>query len=144
LTGKFLPETVKLFAGRWWALFLRGLAAVAFGLFEFAWPYVTIASLLCSLGFYALVYGIFSLVAAIGRRPIRGPWVLALEDIVGVGAGSATLRPTAITAMSLVFFVSIWAIATGVLRITEAIHLRREMSGDVWLALSGVVAVLFA
>jgi len=37
--------------------------------------------------------------------------------------------------------VWLWAIATGVLRIAEAIRLRKEIRGDIWLALSGIVTV---
>jgi uncharacterized membrane protein HdeD (DUF308 family) len=44
----------------------------------------------------------------------------------------------------LVFFISIWAMATGFLRIAAAIRLRKEISGELWLALSGVISVLFA
>jgi uncharacterized membrane protein HdeD (DUF308 family) len=39
------------------------------------------------------------------------------------------------------FFVWLWAIPTGTLRIAEAIRLRKEIPGDVWLALSGVATV---
>jgi uncharacterized membrane protein HdeD (DUF308 family) len=45
--------------------------------------------------------------------------------------------------MVLIFFVWIWAIATGIVRIAEAIRLRKVISGEVWLALSGVVTLLF-
>jgi uncharacterized membrane protein HdeD (DUF308 family) len=37
-----------------------------------------------------------------------------------------------------------WALATGVLRIIEAVRLRREIQGEVWLMLGGVASVLFA
>jgi uncharacterized membrane protein HdeD (DUF308 family) len=40
--------------------------------------------------------------------------------------------------------MSIWAVALGFLRIAEAMLLRKEISGEMWLALSGVVAILFA
>jgi len=70
--------------------------------------------------------------------------LLALEGIVGVWAGVVTLRSPALSAAVLVFFISIWAMATGFLRIAAAIRLRREISGEVWLALSGVLSVLFA
>jgi hypothetical protein len=38
--------------------------------------------------------------------------------------------------MAFVFLVWLWAIATGLLKITEAIRLRKEIPGDIWLALS--------
>jgi uncharacterized membrane protein HdeD (DUF308 family) len=44
----------------------------------------------------------------------------------------------------LVFFISIWAMTMGFLRIATAIRLRKEISGELWLALSGVLSVLFA
>jgi len=133
----------SLFAGRWWTVLLRGIIAVAFGVLAFAWPGVTLASLVLLFGFYALADGIFSLLAAIGgRRDDR--WLLALEGIIGIWAGVVTLRAPAITAMVLVFLISIWAMATGFLRIAAAVRLRKEISGEMWLALSGVLSVLFA
>jgi uncharacterized membrane protein HdeD (DUF308 family) len=48
------------------------------------------------------------------------------------------------TAMVLMFFIWVWALATGILRICEAIRLRKEISGEVWLALSGVILIVFA
>jgi uncharacterized membrane protein HdeD (DUF308 family) len=45
--------------------------------------------------------------------------------------------------MVLIFFIWVWAIATGILRIAEAIRLRKEISGEHWLALSGAVTLVF-
>jgi uncharacterized membrane protein HdeD (DUF308 family) len=47
-------------------------------------------------------------------------------------------------AMASFFWVWLWAIAAGILRIAEAIRLRKEIPGDVWLALSGVARYLSA
>jgi uncharacterized membrane protein HdeD (DUF308 family) len=69
--------------------------------------------------------------------------ILAVESILGVGAGIVTLRNQSATAMVLIFFVWAWAITTGILRIFEAIRLRRKITGEVWLAPSGVVTLLF-
>ncbi len=138
-------EMLSLFAGRWWAVLLRGIVVLAFGVLAFAWPGVTVATLVLLFGFYALMDGIFSLVSAIGgRRRREDRWLLVLEGIVGLWAGIVTLRSPAITAVALVFFISIWAMATGFLRIVAAMRLRKEISGEVWLALSGVLSVLFA
>ncbi len=137
--------TAGLFAGRWWAVILRGLAAIAFGALAFGWPGVTIATLVLLFGFYALIDGFFSVVAAIaGSRPREDRWLLALEGIIGIWAGVITLRAPAITALALVFFVSIWAMATGFLRVAAAIRLRKIITGEVWLALSGILAIAFA
>ena len=138
-------EIAGLFAARWWAVILRGIVAIAFGVLAFAWPGVTVATLVLLFGFFALVDGVFSLLTAIGgRRHREDRWLLALEDIVGIWAGIVTLRAPALPAMVLVLFISIWAMATGFLRIAAAIRLRKVVSGEVWLALSGVLSVLFA
>ena len=137
------PNTAGLFVGHWWTVVMRGLTAVVFGLLAFAWPHLTLATLVLLFGFYALIHGTFSLIAAIGNRQTGDRWLLALEGVVGIWAGIVTLRTPSTTAMVLIFFVWVWAIATGILRIAEAIRLRKEISGEVWLALSGVVTILF-
>ncbi len=140
-----VPDLTGLFARRWWTVLLRGVIAIAFGIVAFAWPAVTLSTLVLLFGFYALVDGVFSLFAVIGGRHRReNRWLLALESIVSIWAGIVTLRAPALTAVVLVFFISIWAMATGVLRIVAAIHLRKEISGEVWLALSGLLSILLA
>jgi uncharacterized membrane protein HdeD (DUF308 family) len=124
---------------------LRGIVAILFGAMAFAWPGVTLATLVVLFGIYALLDGIFSLASAFGgQRAREDRWLLALEGVIGLWAGVVTLRAPAITAMVLVFLISIWAMATGFLRIFAAIRLRKEISGEIWLALSGVLSVLFA
>jgi uncharacterized membrane protein HdeD (DUF308 family) len=131
--------------GRWWTVVLRGVMAVAFGVLAFTWPGVTIATLVLLFGAYAFIDGIFSLISAIfGRNLHDDRWLLAIEGVIGLWAGIVTLRAPQITAFVLVFFVSIWAMATGFLRIAAAIRLRKVISGEVWLALSGILSVLFA
>jgi uncharacterized membrane protein HdeD (DUF308 family) len=138
------PVIRGLFTRRWWVVLLRGVIAVIFGLMAFAWPHLTVATLVLLFGWYALIHGISSIAAAIGYRPEAGNrLLLVLEGVVGIWAGIVTLRSPTVTAVVLIFFVWIWAIATGVLRIIEAIRLRKEIRGEVWLALSGVVTVVF-
>ena len=138
------PLNDGLFVGRWWVVVLRGLAAVAFGVITLASPDLTLTTLVFLFGYFALVYGLFSLIAAIGgRRQGAARWLLALEGVIGLLAAIVTLRTPSTTAMVLIFFIWVWAIATGLLRIFEAIRLRKEISGVVWLALSGVLGVLF-
>ena len=133
-----------LFVGRWWVVLLRGLTAAAFGVLAFAWPHGRISRLALLFGLYALVHGILSLAGGASSRGQR--WdrlLLGFEGIVGIWAGAMTLHTSSPTPMAFAFMLWLWAIATGTLKIAEAIRLRKELSGDIWLALGGVLMVLF-
>ena len=41
------------------------------------------------------------------------------------------------------FFIAVWALATGALRIVEGVQLRKEITGEVWLILGGLASVGF-
>jgi uncharacterized membrane protein HdeD (DUF308 family) len=133
----------ELFEGRGWVVMLRGLTAVAFGVLAAAWPDMSLRRLVVLFGIYALLHGGLSLAAAAGHRGQRGCLLLAAEGLVGLFAGILTLKTRSASPMAFVFLVWLWAILSGVLRMAEAIRLRKSLSGDVWLLLSGVVIVLF-
>ena len=81
------PQPIlPMIAGNWWALLLRGIAAVLFGLAALLWPGLTLYVLIIFFGAYALVDGVLAIVAGIrgteGRR-----WLLLSEGILGVLAG---------------------------------------------------------
>jgi uncharacterized membrane protein HdeD (DUF308 family) len=134
---------LRLFVRHWWTLLLRGLIAIIFGLLAFTWPGLTARVLVLMFGLYALSDGIFCLVSAAGSgRDDR--WLLVLEGIVGLWAGLVMLRSPSLTAVVLIFLMSIWAMATGVLRLAAAFRLRRAIPGEFWLAFSGILGVLFA
>lgn len=141
----YSTNAIGLFLGQWWTVLVRGFAAVAFGVLVFAWPHLTVATLVLLFGLFALTHGTFSLIAAIAnRQKTRSRWLTAFEGVIGIWAGIVTIRSPLMTAMVLMFFVWVWALATGILRICEAIRLRKEISGEVWLALSGVILIVFA
>src|SRR6202162_3165334 len=102
-TGTELRRTtcmLQLLALRWWALALRGVIAVLFGLLTFFIPGVTLISLVLLFGFYAILDGIFDIVSAM-QAPSRH-WPLLVEGIVGIVAGIVTFMWPGITAMLLI------------------------------------------
>jgi len=136
---------IGLFARNWWLVLLRGIIAIVFGILALRRPGITLGALVLLFGVYALIDGLFSLFHAIAGWSHRDDrWLLVLEGLIGIGAGFVTLQAPGITAVALVFFIAVWALATGVIRIIEAIRLRREISGEFWLILSGIAAVVFA
>ncbi|MHC5537516.1 HdeD family acid-resistance protein [Singulisphaera rosea] len=87
--------------GDWWALALRGLAAILFGVAAFTWPGLTLVALTLLFGVYALVDGVFTLVAAIrGRTGVLPWWALLFEGLIGIGAGMLTLAWPGLTVLA--------------------------------------------
>src|ERR1700722_10623690 len=105
----------------WWALVLRVMAGIAFGILTFAWPGITLLSLVLLFGAYALVDGVVSLagaIRAIGRHERWG--VLVMEGITGILAAIITMVWPGITMVGLVFLVAAWSLVTGALETTSA------------------------
>ncbi len=129
---------VGTLAQHWWVVLLRGIAAILFGLIAFARPGITIAVLVLIWGAYALVDGIFEVVA--GVRAKYGS--LILLGVLGIAAGVVTFFWPAITAVALLYIIAFWAIVAGILQIAAAVRLRREIEGEWLWILSGVCTVI--
>ncbi len=125
-------------AQHWWVVLLRGIAAILFGLMSYAWPGVTLAVLVLIWGAYALVDGIFEVVAGVRAR--YGS--LILLGILGIAAGVVTFFWPGITAIALLWIIAFWAIVAGVLQISAAVRLRKEIQGEWLWILSGVCTVV--
>ena len=78
-----------------------------------------------------------------GRDDNESWWVLLLEGLLGIAFGVITYQAPGITALMLLLYIGFWAIATGVMRIILAVRLRHEITGEWWMALGGVVSILF-
>ena len=129
----------------WWAVALRGVAAVLFGLIALVWPTITLLALVVLFGAYVLVDGLIALaVAAFGGRGAMGRrgW-LVFEGITGIIMGVLTFAWPDITTLVLLWFIAAWALVTGALEIVAAIRLRREIEGEWLLGLGGALSVLF-
>lgn len=123
----------------WWALLIRGIAAVLFAILAFVWPGLTVAALVLLWGAYAIVDGIFAIVWGARSRW----WSLLLLGILGVAAGLTALFMPGMTALILLMFIAAWAVVRGILEIAAAIRLRREITGEWLLILSGLLSVAF-
>ena len=134
-----------LLTRQWWLVILRGVLAVVFGALCFAMPGMALATLVLLFGAYALVDGVFMIVAAArGWSQREDRWLLLIIGLLGVGVGVLTFIAPGLTAVGLLLYIAAWALATGVLSIVAAIRLRREITGEVWLVLSGIASIAFA
>ncbi|GII92899.1 HdeD family acid-resistance protein [Sinosporangium siamense] len=131
------------FASSWWAILVRGIAAIVFGVLALIWPAITILTLVFLFGVFVLVNGVFAILGAI--RGVSGDsraW-LALSGVVGVLVGIAVLVWPGITTVVLLFLIALWAIVTGVLEIISAIRLREAIQQVPLLILAGIVSIVF-
>ena len=139
-----LASITEVLARNWWAIALRGVVAIMFGVNAWAMPVVTLAALVLLYGSYALVDGVFSVIAAVsGRSGARPSWTMLLAGLVSIAAGLVTFFMPGLTAIALVYVIAAWAIARGVFEIGAAVHLRKAITSEWWLGLSGALSIVF-
>jgi len=102
-------------ARNWWALLIRGIAAVIFGILAWVWPGATWYAIAILFGAYALVDGIFALVAAVraAEAHLRW-WPLLLEGIVGIVIAGITFYDVRVTLLALYWTIAAWAFLTSI------------------------------
>jgi len=135
-------ETLKR---HWWVSVIRGIAAIVFGVVAFAYPGLTLATLVIFFGAWVLVDGVFRVIGAIGGRASDPEWGFHLIiGIVGIIIGFLTFHAPLITALALIIYIGAWALMIGATEIALAIKLRREIKGEWFLILMGLASILFA
>jgi uncharacterized membrane protein HdeD (DUF308 family) len=133
----------NVLARNWWAVGLRGLAAIIFGILAFIQPGLTLTVLVLLYGAFALWDGVFAIISGVWHRhQNKRWWIVALEGLVSIIAGVIALLVPGLTAIVLVYVIAAWSIITGVLAIVTAIRLRKEITGEWLLMLTGVLSVL--
>ncbi len=133
-----------IFSRNWRLLLLRGIIAIVFGILAGVLPQISLEVLILLFGAYVLADGALGVWSAIsGHKEHEHRWVLLLWGLVGVGVGILTFLAPGITTEALMFYIAIWAIATGVLEIIAAIRLRKEITGEWLLILGGLTSIAF-
>jgi uncharacterized membrane protein HdeD (DUF308 family) len=127
----------------WWGLLLRGLLALAVGVFILWRPMDSIAAFALVIAIWALFSGIVQIVHAFDLRGLYDHWwVMLLSGLVSAIFGIAALYYY--PALSLAFVVvwaSLWLILTGIFATYIAILERRvDLSSWGWTLIFGLVA----
>ena len=135
---------VHVLARNWWALLIRGIAAVIFGILAFLWPGATIVAIGILFGVYAFIDGVFAIVAAVRAAEAHARWwPLLIEGIVGLVIAGITVYDIGITLLALYFTIAAWAFITGILEIAAAVQLRKALANEVWLIIGGLASIAF-
>ena len=135
---------IQALTRNWWTWLIRGIAAIIFGVLAWIWPAPSWVAIGILFGAYALVDGVFAIVATIRAAETHQRWwPLLLEGIVGLLIVAITFYDVRITLFALYFTIAAWAFLTGILEIVAAVHLRKHISNEIWLIVAGLASIAF-
>jgi uncharacterized membrane protein HdeD (DUF308 family) len=133
----------EVLADNWWAVGLRGVLGILFGLICLLTPGIALGAFVILFAAYMLVDGAFAIVSGIKAARNGERWgLLILEGIVDIAAGVIAVLWPAITLVALIWLVAIWAIVSGALMLGAAFTLNID-HGRWWLALGGIASLIF-
>lgn len=131
-------------ARNWWALLIRGIAALIFGILAFLWPGATGFALVILFGAYAFVDGVFALISAIRAAESHERWIaFAIEGIIGLVIAAIVFFHPAIAAIALYITIAAWAILTGIFELIAAFQMRALIPNEWMLILGGILSIVF-
>lgn len=135
---------LKMLFKNWWMILLKGTLLIIFGILAFLRPGITMTSLVIWFAAFMIADGVISLAAVISNWNSReDKWLLVAEGALGVLLGILIFRRPVIFEVFIAYLIGFWAIFSGISKIAMAIQLRKEMEGEGWLVLSGILSILF-
>jgi uncharacterized membrane protein HdeD (DUF308 family) len=114
--------------GRSWPYVLQGIVGIGAGVLTFMWPGVTALALVWFIAAWAIVTGVFEIVAAVRlRKVVKGEWLLALSGALSVAFGLLVFAFPAAGAVGIAFLLGAYAVAAGLILLMLGIRLRSRV-----------------
>jgi uncharacterized membrane protein HdeD (DUF308 family) len=136
-------EPSQRLARNWWAVLIRGLAALVFGVVAFIMPAATILVLLLFFAGYVLVDGIFAIFAAIRAASEHHRYaLLLLEGIFDLALAAAIILWPFEAFLGIIYITAAWAIVTGGFMLVGAFRMTPH-HGKIWFVLGGVASIVW-
>jgi uncharacterized membrane protein HdeD (DUF308 family) len=138
----------SLLSRNWGWFIIRGILALVLSVVAVLFPVSALFAFTMVFAAYAGADGLLSIIAGLRGASRRKEqwWALVLRGIIGIAVAVLfVLMPLAATvsyALVTLGVLSAWAILTGMLELTAAIRLRKEIKGEWLLGLSGVLSIL--
>jgi len=139
---------VELFSKYRWSFIARGTIGFLSGLIILSWAGSSLHLLVLFFGIFALLQGILSVAPGLSKLGGRIYFFL-IEGIVGIlagvfiflGPGIGRMLWPQIATRTLLFFISFWALLTGVAELIGSFLLPGEMKQRWAITLSGLVCL---
>lgn len=115
----------------WWMPLLLGIVAIGAGVIAVIHPTLSVMILVLLIGAHAMISGILDIAMAIRlRKAIRHEWLLVLTGAAAILFGILAFLFPGAGALAIVWMISIYALATGMLLVALAFRLRSTMPAE--------------
>lgn len=133
----------------WWALMLRGVLAIAFGVSALFCR--SLSSLAYLFGIFALSQGVLCSIPAFAASS-RGTLLAKIEGMMGIlvallallGSSIGALLWPSVSNVTFLIYIISWMVVTGVVALAMLIRLRGESAGSSYMGLSAVLCLIFS
>ncbi len=116
---------------RWGVLVFEGIAGIIAAVVTFAWPAITAIALVFIVATWAIVTGIFEIVAAVRlRKYIKGEWLLVLGGVASVVFGILLTLSPLLGALVLAIWLGVYALIFGAMLVGLGLRLRTWSQGQ--------------
>jgi uncharacterized membrane protein HdeD (DUF308 family) len=128
ITNLFIGFSRTRAGGPSWAHVVQGLVGIGAGVLAFLWPGITALALVLFIATWAVVTGVFEIVAAIRlRKVIKNEWLLALSGALSVAFGVLVFAFPGAGAVGIAFVLGVYAVAAGLVLVMLGIRLRSRL-----------------
>lgn len=132
----------RVLTAPWWTLTIRGQLLMLLGIIAFANPGGTAAGFVQFVGIMMMLEGAVPLVIAITSKEDENRWLIALDGLMSILIGFLIFRASVVLLIGVAYLIAAWMIIGGVIKVAQAIQLRKEIEGDVWMGLAGLASVI--
>lgn len=127
----------------WWALLLRGIFVIIFGIAALSIPELTAGALAVFFGVLAVLDGIIIIAESLLNRFER--WgVMVAAGLLSIIAGGLAILWPGMVVLVILYIIAGRSLLVGIMEIITAIRLKKIMDNEWMMILSGAISVIFS
>jgi uncharacterized membrane protein HdeD (DUF308 family) len=134
----------QLCSRSWWVFLIGGIASVIFGVMAFTNPGIALLVLATFFAAFILIDGAVNAWGALQNRDKDGWIALLIFGALGIFFGAYALAVPPLSMIALIYVIAFFALANGLTSLFLGWKVRKEITTEWVLYLSGALSVLFA
>lgn len=136
-------DALQFAKGSWWLFLLGGILYALFGVLALARPASALLALAVVFATFLLVDGVFSVIRAWGAKGTDGRGWVFFAGLVSIAVALYALFGPVSTVLLFVYVIAFQAVLFGVATFMFGVSIRKVVSGEWLLYLTGVLSVAF-